>query len=105
MCFDVHSCLSSRESFSWAAECCRIPFSAGVSISGVVIVIWVLDEALDAIPGVFAAAAAAVVGGDVAVAFGRSSCRTGGKETSWGDRGAAGRLLDLRLRGESRSVE
>jgi hypothetical protein len=72
-------------------------FSAGVSISEVLLGIWVLNETLDVVFGLVVAGNIAVVNGDVAVAFGGSRCGTGVLETSWGELGRLGGFLGRRL--------
>ena len=94
--FDVHSCSLSHELFSWAAECCHVPFSAGISISGVLAGVWVLVNALLVVLEVVVAGLAAVVGGDVAVALGGSRLEMGVWGTSWGELGRLGEVLDRR---------
>ena len=83
-------------------------FEAVVMFSEALGVICELDMALDASLDVFAAAAAAVVGGDVGVVMGGSGFGTGGGGLDWGELGCLGGVV-ARLWGllgwHSQSVE
>jgi hypothetical protein len=57
----------------------RTSFSACVSISEVVVVVWTSDAAVAVVSGVVLAGVAAVVGGDVAFALGCSRREVGGQ--------------------------
>ena len=64
--FDEQSRKSSRELTSCIVDIRHMLFSASVSIPGVVIVVWVLDEARVVVSGEVAARFVVVVGCDMA---------------------------------------
>ena len=72
------------------------------------VAVLVLDEAQVVVVGLVTAGSAAVVDGDMAVAFGGSGCGTGFNGASWGEQGGVGQSIARRLGfwgRQSRSVE
>jgi hypothetical protein len=94
--FDEHTRSSSPPFILRAVDCSTMSFRAWQSVHKVTAVVCMLDETRVVISRVVAAGNVAVVGDDMAVAFGGSKCRTGDRGTSWGVLGGVGRLLGLR---------
>ena len=87
--FDEHNCLSSRESVFSAIDGPCVSFTVSLTVSGVSVAVWVLDEAQVVVSGAVVAVVGTVVDDNVALAMGHSGCERRGWECCCG---AVGRL-------------
>ena len=101
-------CSLSCGSVCWAVFHCCTSLMAWGWISGVTVVVWVLDVTVVVIFWLFSSGVVAIVDDDMVLAVCGSGVGTGEGGTSWGQLGDMGRPLDCCLEflgGQGRSIE